>query len=629
MTKSLKPLLPILPALIGYVLLAWWLNFIQDDAYISYRYVANFLNGHGLVYNIGERVEGFTNFGWVTYLILWGSVGISYIAVSKITGLLCGAGVIVVTHLISRHFIKDDRNWLLYLPAYLVAANMSLAYWSPAGLETAAFALCVSLALWWYLRRSYLLVVALLLAVWIRPEGAVAAALFIVIEWLTERRIPRFSLVSAGTAFILSLPYVGFKLSYYGSILPNPFYAKTGISAQYVTAGAGYAGEFFLHYGFLGLALLILLIRFGKLSKEARSLWLFMLGYTAYVVIIGGDVLKVHRFFLPVIGLSAVLAMLTLEILVSNLARKTRTLVLAVLGVLMIGLTVVLPYRTVTTFNYNEKAFTTRLSFLAQQMSASDTTSFSVAIPTIGIFGYELLGHDVIDMLGLTDSTIARHSDPPIPEMETTWKEKRHNSVYLLNRAPDYIVFSTGAKPSAPAEKALMLYPQFLQSYRLTAWFYQNSTFNQRGSLAAAFKKVRPVTGEILPTYPVDFVEYYKKGQDATVAGDINSAANYLNLSLKSLGNRWPWPELLWALGYALVSQRDQRGLDYMNRAVALDSFAFGPQQNLYLYDIMAGNDAKAAIHRSYVERLAPWYLKRLDSLAAQAVVRRRQATGE
>jgi hypothetical protein len=56
---------------------------------------------------------------------------------------------------------------------------------------------------------------------------------------------------------------------------------------------------------------------------------------------------------------------------------------------------------------------------------------------------------------------------------------------------------------------------------------------------------------------------------------------------------------------------------------------AFGPQQNLYLYDIMAGNNAKAAIHRSYVERLAPWYLKRLDSLAAQAVERRRQATGE
>ena len=33
----------------------------QDDAFISFRYAQNFLNGHGLVFNIGERVEGFTS----------------------------------------------------------------------------------------------------------------------------------------------------------------------------------------------------------------------------------------------------------------------------------------------------------------------------------------------------------------------------------------------------------------------------------------------------------------------------------------------------------------------------------------------------------------------------------------
>lgn len=628
MTKSLKALLPILPALLGFTILAWWLNFTQDDAYISYRYVANFLNGHGLVYNIGERIEGFTNFGWVVYLILWGSLGIGYVAVSKVTGFLCGAGVVIVTHLIARHLI-DQKRWWHYLPAYLVAANLSLAYWSPAGLETAAFALCVSLALLLYVRRSYLLIFALLMAVWLRPEGAIIAALLIVIEWITERRIPRFSLISAGTAFVLSLPYVLFKLLYYGSILPNPFYAKTGLSAQYITTGAEYAGEFFLHYGFLGIALLILLIRFRKLSSASLALLLFMVGYTAYIILIGGDVLKVHRFFLPVIGVSALLAAAAFDSLVSAFNRKTQSLIAVMASLLLISLTVILPHKTVTAFNYNEKALTTRLRFLAQQMKQADTTSFTVAIPTIGIFGYELLGHDIIDMLGLTDSTIARHSDPTIPEMETTWKEKRHNSVYLLTREPNYIVFSTGAKPSAPAEKALMLYPQFLESYRMIAWFYQNNTFNQRGSLAAAFKKVHPLTGEIAPTYPVDFVEDYKRGQDATVAGDLPGAVSWFQKSLQSLGNRKPWPELLWPLGYSLVTLRDIKGFDYLNRAVEIDSLAFGAHQNLYIYEAMAGNSAKAAIHRAYVDRLAPWYLKRLDSLAAQAVERRRQAIGQ
>jgi len=35
-----------------------------DDAYISFRYVRNFVEGRGLVFNPGERVEGYTNFLW-------------------------------------------------------------------------------------------------------------------------------------------------------------------------------------------------------------------------------------------------------------------------------------------------------------------------------------------------------------------------------------------------------------------------------------------------------------------------------------------------------------------------------------------------------------------------------------
>ena len=32
-----------------------------DDPFITYRYAANLLAGHGPVFNIGERVEGFTS----------------------------------------------------------------------------------------------------------------------------------------------------------------------------------------------------------------------------------------------------------------------------------------------------------------------------------------------------------------------------------------------------------------------------------------------------------------------------------------------------------------------------------------------------------------------------------------
>ena len=132
--KLATDLVPLLPALAIFAGLAYYFSFTQDDAYISYRYVANYLNGNGLVYNIGERVEGFTNFGWVIYLILVGSIGLGYILISKITGFLCGAGVVIVSYFIARELFGEKERLLSYGSAYLVAANLSLAYWSPAGL---------------------------------------------------------------------------------------------------------------------------------------------------------------------------------------------------------------------------------------------------------------------------------------------------------------------------------------------------------------------------------------------------------------------------------------------------------------------------------------------------------------
>ena len=37
---------------------------MQDDAYVSFRYARNLVRGDGLVYNVGEPVEGYTNFLW-------------------------------------------------------------------------------------------------------------------------------------------------------------------------------------------------------------------------------------------------------------------------------------------------------------------------------------------------------------------------------------------------------------------------------------------------------------------------------------------------------------------------------------------------------------------------------------
>src|SRR5262245_42468042 len=43
-------------------------TFTVDDAYISFRYARNLAHGLGLVYNEGERIEGYTNFLWTVLL---------------------------------------------------------------------------------------------------------------------------------------------------------------------------------------------------------------------------------------------------------------------------------------------------------------------------------------------------------------------------------------------------------------------------------------------------------------------------------------------------------------------------------------------------------------------------------
>ncbi len=42
-----------------------------DDAMVSMRYAWNLAHGNGLVWNPGERVEGFTNPLWVMFMAFW------------------------------------------------------------------------------------------------------------------------------------------------------------------------------------------------------------------------------------------------------------------------------------------------------------------------------------------------------------------------------------------------------------------------------------------------------------------------------------------------------------------------------------------------------------------------------
>lgn len=72
--QSVRPIhrLLFLPwlVLLGYLTHTVW--FLCDDGFISFPYARNLPEGHGLVFNPDEYVEGHSNFLWVLELaVLW------------------------------------------------------------------------------------------------------------------------------------------------------------------------------------------------------------------------------------------------------------------------------------------------------------------------------------------------------------------------------------------------------------------------------------------------------------------------------------------------------------------------------------------------------------------------------
>lgn len=607
----LKSYWPLPITLVVYYYFVNRLSFTQDDAYITYRYVANFLNGDGLVFNIGERIEGFTNFGWTIFLLFWGSLGLDFIVISKLSGTLFGAGLLALTYLMAREVFGKRGGLFSAGAVLLVGFNQSLAYWGQAGLETAAFSFFAMLSLYLFIRAHWLLIFSLLITVWIRPEGVLLAGILVLTEAIIGRRLPRFTLTCGLIAFIFSIPYLCFKIIYYGSIFPNPFYAKTSFDLLQLSNGLEYVSRYFQHYGFWGVGLLVPLLFYRRLDTKSLTVWWFAICYAIYLILIGGDVIMVHRFCLPLFGPVSILIMLSLFLLLERVRTPTRQFVVALILIPLLALTYTLPGDYVRRYLSSEKALTTRMKFMAEQMRKTDSRNFSVAVSTIGMFSYELLGHEIIDLLGLTDSTIARHSEAPIPGMETTWKEQKHNSGYLLAKAPDYILFSTGIKPSAPAERALFLYRQFTDSYRTVGWYYVNPMAGGRGMISDAFKKVRPVTGTIEPVFPVQYVEDYKLGMDAQIRGEFRKSVNFFERAIAVS----PEPHFIYldyqrAFGLMELGQ-SEAAIGLLHDILARDSLVYEAHTELYFKALRGGDFEVAKIHQTWIQRLAPGYWPR------------------
>ncbi len=291
--------------LLGYLTHTAW--FLCDDAFISFRYARNLLEGHGLVYNPGEYVEGYSNFLWVLELAaLWGAFGVRPEHTAPWLSVACTAGTLAaMLWWATRLPGLPYRGLIAWMAMGLVCSSATFAVWTSAGgLETRQFTLFIVLAVvglsLYRAKLPALLGVSLSLAAaaLTRPEGPLFAGCcfgwYAVQRWVATRRWrPDWRAASALTVpfLVLVMGHYLFRYAYYGEWLPNTYYAK--YVRPWYEAGLPYLGAAAVETGLYLLVPLagLTLVKAWQAHRDlAYALPVLCTGlHMMYVARIGGD----------------------------------------------------------------------------------------------------------------------------------------------------------------------------------------------------------------------------------------------------------------------------------------------------------------------------------------------------
>jgi hypothetical protein len=491
---------------------ALWPTWLSDDAFISFRYAQNLAQGHGLVYNLGERVEGYTNFLWTMLAATVLALGGEIVFYTYLAGVLIGMALLLVTFSVGQRLCNNVCG---LLAALVVATSQSVLLYTArgGGLETGFFALLTLTACYCFLvarsPHAFALSGALFaLTALTRPEGLLLFGLTlgylllplyqrdtaalphegpgvraIANTVLLHRKLRSAHAVVFALAFaLIFVPYFGWRFSFYGDLLPNTFYAKTGGGISQVMRGITYAAGFALTLG--GPLLLLIAVPWLRSwrathaqvaqylnlrttgatppaatictlqsinSQSALGTWrsyllLIVLVYSAYIVAVGGDHFRGERFFVPLIPLVALLLADGLLHLLDWLrtlpsARRPHAR-LAITGLLAIALTggsLAALMRTnddgITFRGLDESVVIWR--DLGWWMADNAAPGESIAAAGAGAIAYYGQA-TTIDLYGLTDKHIARVA---VEDMGSgvAGHEKRDPDYVLNTRRVTYI----------------------------------------------------------------------------------------------------------------------------------------------------------------------------------------------
>jgi hypothetical protein len=408
----------------------WWLD---DDAMISMRYARNLAQDSGLVWNAGERVEGYTNFLWTAAMALVHLFPLDAAHTSLVillTNLVLSVATIPYVARLVR--LLGGTSLGVAAALTLLVFNKSLMAWNTTGVETALLAFLVTLTIARVIAEAradhprlltYVLIAVMSL---VRADALVLAGL---VYGLAGVLTPHRTRVIRYTAIALMLPLAHeiFRLAYYGDWLPNTAYLKVANWDDRVTAGARYVVDFIWQY-----VVLISVAVVGALRLPDRTLrWLVGLiaAVSVYVAFIGGDAFPYARFFVPILPLLMALAVVSTERLIARPALRA-----AVLLVCVVSTPLIVPgyFNNLVTGGYNADNVRIGLLLKLNAPATAKAADFSAG----SVFYFSEGG--AIDLLGKSDKHIARLA--AVPANDRPGHNKYDLTYSLGELKPDFVI---------------------------------------------------------------------------------------------------------------------------------------------------------------------------------------------
>ena len=450
-------------------------NFIQDDAYITYRYARNLSTGAGFVYNLGEPVLGTTTPLYTSLLAFFSFLThLSVVHVSKIINALSlwiGAGFLYEIGVKEGKAIAVTTS-LLYLTHPLLRLSV--------GMESQLLVCMLIITVFTYTKRKWSLTAILLgLLIVTRLETGLFALILLVHSYVGRRKRPYW--ITPAIAIVAC--WLIYSFLTFETLIPLSISAKlVAIRIPFLLGGAVYwtafAGETAYYNLFLFVFLVGFVFLFIKRTIE-EGFFLILCWSAIYLLLASFFAGSFPWYYVPLIpGFAIIVAygirnIALIPVFQGRLrpaqdGNRSRI----ILGVITGSLLCIHSFFWINDWKlYRGSAFDHRFAPYQQVsdwLNEHATNEQSLATREIGYLGY-FTEMKIIDQFGLvTPGIFPLVNEGPEATLLYT----------LHNYNPDFVLID----PSVIQEDILAGNPcyQFVQDFEQGYWLYQRDPAGQK-----------------------------------------------------------------------------------------------------------------------------------------------------